>query len=199
MSKPTLLIIAGCNGSGKSSFSGSLAPTGFLPFDYDIQYLNFYASLIDIDIRDEMAHRMAFADFKNQINLAITQRNNFCYETNFNSTPLYWPEHFKKNGYKLHLIYLCLKSIAEAKKRVAIRVENGGHFVSDDEIKKRYFEGFDNLNMHFEYFDVIDVFDTSAYATEPKHLLSLENGLIARKNKLPQYLISLIPRIIKLD
>lgn len=82
---------------------------------------------------------MAFAELENQVNQAISKKGNFCYETNFNSTPLHWPQHFKNNGYKLHLIYLCLDSIEEAKRRVAIRVQNGGHFVSESKIKKKIF------------------------------------------------------------
>ena len=197
MFEPTLLVVAGCNGSGKSSFSKSLVPTTFLPFDYDVHFLKFYASLFDSDIKEEMAHNMAFAELENQINRAIANRLNFCYETNFNSTPLHWPKHFKRNGYKLQLIYLCLNSIEEAKRRVAIRVENGGHFVPDSEILKRYYEGFANLNANFKYFNLVDVFDTSAYSKVPEYLLSVENGRITTTRKLPEYLIGLIPDILK--
>jgi predicted ABC-type ATPase len=52
------------------------------------------------------------------------------------------PQFLKKNNFELRLIYLCLNSIEEAQKRVDIRVENGGHFVSKEEIEKRYFDGF---------------------------------------------------------
>jgi len=197
MSEPTLLIVAGCNGSGKSSFSRSLVPLDFSPFDYDAYFLKFYGSLFDSDIREEMAHNMAFAELENQIDRASARKDNFCYETNFNSTPLHWPRHFKQNGYKLHLIYLCLDSIEEAKRRVAIRVQNGGHFVPEGEIKKRYFEGFANLNAHFKYFDLIDLFDTSAYAKEPGYILSIEDGTITAKRSLPVYLIPLLPEIAK--
>ncbi len=195
MSEPALLVVAGCNGSGKSSFSKSLVPVDFFPFDYDYHYLKFYASISDSSLRETMAHNMAFTELENQINRAIINRENFCYETNFNSTPLHWPAYFKQRGYKLQLIYLCLNSIDEAKRRVEIRVKNGGHFVSETEIKKRYYEGFANLNEHFSYFDVIDLFDTSEYSKEPKYLCSIEEGLVVSKIKLPNYLLNLIPDI----
>jgi predicted ABC-type ATPase len=198
MSEPILCVVAGCNGSGKSSFSRSLVSADLQPFDYDFCFLQFHNRLLESDIRDTMAHNMAFAELENQINLALTNRNSFCYETNFNSTPLHWPMLFKEHGYKLHLIYLCLDSIEEAKRRVTIRVQNGGHFVPESEIIKRYFEGFANLNTHFKYFDLIDVFDTSAYSKEPRYILSLEDGVITAKSQLPEdYLIRLIPEIAK--
>lgn len=196
MSEPTRLIVAGCNGSGKSSFSRLLA-SGFEPFDYDLQYLRFYKSLRDIDIRDEMAHNMTYTEFNRQIDKAITDKKSFCYETNFNTSPLHWPMQFKKHGYKLHLLYLCLDSILEAKKRVAIRVENGGHYVAGYEIEERYVDGFQNLNTHYQYFDTLDLFDTSGFAELPRHILSLENGNITIKETMPFYLETLIPNIVK--
>lgn len=179
MSKPVLLIIAGCNGSGKSTFSKPLAPDNFTPFDYDYQFLRCYNSLIDSDMKEAMAHRMAFNELESQIKIAIDNKSSFCYETNFNSTPLHWPELFRNNGYDLHLIFLCLDSILEAKKRVAIRVENGGHFVPENEIEKRYYDGYHNLNSYFNYFDYIDLFDSSKYLKHPTHILSIESGEIS--------------------
>ena len=197
MSKPVLLIIAGCNGSGKSTFSKPLAPDNFTPFDYDYQFLRCYNSLIDSDMKEAMAHRMAFNELESQIKIAIDNKSSFCYETNFNSTPLHWPELFRNNGYDLHLIFLCLDSILEAKKRVAIRVENGGHFVPENEIEKRYYDGYHNLNSYFNYFDYIDLFDSSKYLKHPTHILSIESGEISSITKIPDYLKALIPDIIK--
>lgn len=144
-----------------------------------------------------MAHRMAFNELESQIKIAIDTKSSFCYETNFNSTPLHWPELFKNNRYDLHLIFLCLDSIQEAKKRVAIRVENGGHYVPEKEIEKRYYEGYANLNSFFEYFDYIDLFDSSKYLKHPTHILSIESGKITSISKIPHYLKTLIPEIIE--
>jgi predicted ABC-type ATPase len=68
MHKPRLLVIAGCNGSGKSSFSKYLVPSSnTIPFDYDFHFLNRYKALIDIDIKEQMAHNLASSDLKNEI------------------------------------------------------------------------------------------------------------------------------------
>ena len=96
----------------------------------------------------------------------------------------------------MHLIFLCLDSIKEAKKRVAIRVENGGHYVPEKEIEKRYYDGYNNLNSFFDYFDYIDLFDSSKYLKHPTHILSIESGKISSITKTPNYLKTLIPEII---
>ncbi|WP_286972131.1 zeta toxin family protein [Flavobacterium sp. UBA4854] len=196
MSKPVLTVIAGCNGSGKSTFSKVLSPEKFTPFDYDFYFLKFYNSLFDSDIREEMAHSLAFNELEHQIKTAIANKSSFCYETNFNSTPLHWPDIFKNNGYDLQLIFLCLNSIQEAKKRVAIRVENGGHFVPENEIERRYQDGYNNLNKFFGHFDYVDIYDSSAYNEQPSYVLSIESGKIQSINYVPDYLKDLIPNII---
>ncbi|AXB56048.1 hypothetical protein [Flavobacterium fluviale] len=197
MSKPILTVIAGCNGSGKSTFSKVLSPGKFTPFDYYFQFLKFYNSLFDSDIREDMAHRLAFKELENQIKIAIENNSSFCYETNFNSTPLHWPNIFKNNGYDLQLIFLCLNSIQEAKKRVAIRVENGGHFVPENEIEIRYQDGYHNLNKFFDYFDYVDLYDSSGYLQQPSYILSIESGKIKSTNYIPDYLKRLLPAIVQ--
>ncbi|WP_051287244.1 zeta toxin family protein [Algoriphagus mannitolivorans] len=195
MSKPKLWIIAGCNGAGKSSFSKAFFKGNLIPFDYDQYFLKFYKKLQASDIQEKMAHNLAFEELQAQINQAILDKKDFCYETNFNSTPLHWPEKFKKNGYELHLIYFVLNSIEEAKRRVAIRVQNGGHFVPDTEIQMRYYAGFKNLDDHFAWFDSIDVYNCSYYKQEPKYCFSLVKGEVVLCEQFPEFLTALIPKI----
>lgn len=142
-----------------------------------------------------MAHNLAKESLEQAISASIDNRTDFTYETNFNSTPLHWPEKFKNAGFRLRLIYFCLDTIEEAKKRVQIRVENGGHFVPDSEITERYRLGYENLNEHWAFFDEIYLFDTSAYKQEPRFILSIVNNELIEKIGFPKFLAPLVPSI----
>jgi predicted ABC-type ATPase len=195
MSKPILLVVAGCNGSGKSSFSKALSPENSSPYDYDLVFLEIYNKLIDNELRDRMAHNLSSENLHSCVESAIANKQNFCYETNFNSTPLYWPTILKQEDYRLELAFFCLDSIDKAKERVRIRVENGGHFVPDAEIEERYRLGYKHLNENWKYFDAIHLFDTSQYNHEPKHILTIEQNELIILEDFPVYLNKLVPNI----
>jgi len=197
MVKPSLIVIAGCNGSGKSSFSNALTPQKITPFDYDKHFLSKYKPLQDSDIRSEIAHNLTFKLLEESINKAISTNTDFCYETNFNSTPLHWPDIFKKAGFELNLIYFCLDSIEQAKKRVSIRVENGGHHVPDYEVESRFKLGYMNLDKYYMKFDNIHLLNSSFYNEEPKHIVTLSKKRIVNTNEFPDFLKHLLPNIYK--
>lgn len=102
MESPQLLVIAGCNGAGKSSYSRILSPEGIEAFDYDKHFLEIYSSIIPTDFQDQMAHNMTFQKLETQIDQAIEAGKSFAYETNFNSDPLHWPLIFKAKGYEFY-------------------------------------------------------------------------------------------------
>jgi predicted ABC-type ATPase len=198
VSKPQLLVIAGCNGSGKSTYSKSLSPNNTLPFDYDKHFLDIYNAKFDSELRERMSHYQAFDILEQSIENAINNKLSFCYETNFNSTPMHWPEKFRSHGYEINMIYFCLNSVDEAKKRVQIRYENGGHYVPDDEVKERFYLGYKYLNEYFRDFDHIHILDASFYDAEPCHIVSLLNGKLECITKCPEYLKDLLPKITTL-
>lgn len=67
----------------------------------------------------------------------------------------------------------------------------------ENEIEKRYNDGYANLNSFFDYFDFIDLYDSSKYLKHPTHILSIESGKISSITEIPDYLKALIPNIIK--
>jgi predicted ABC-type ATPase len=196
MHKPRLLVIAGCNGSGKSSFSRSLVPSdSIIPFDYDFHFLSRYRGLLEIDIKEQMAHNLASSDLIIEIEEAWETGKDFAFETNFDNEPMFWPNKFRAKGYDLFLIFLCLDSLELANKRVAIRVENGGHFVPKFEVERRYYAGFENLNKFYAQFDFVDILEGSAHGKMPEHIVSVENGKVVFSTLEYLYLQKLIPKL----
>ena len=192
---PTLYVIAGCNGAGKSIFSNAVIPKNLISFDYDIRFLKIYKTLFDSELRDRMAHNMARKQLEEAVKDALEKKEDFCYETNFNSTPLYWVNIFKKEGFRIELFYFCLDSINEATKRVQIRVEAGGHFVPANEIEQRFHQGYENLNRHFHLFDTVHLLNSSRFGKEPEYILQLRNDKVDILIEFPDFLKQLLPTI----
>ncbi len=115
---PDLIIIAGCNGAGKSTFSSSFLPEGLTSFDYDRLFLENYNSLSDSELREVFARNQTTKDFESSIDKALLNKADFCYETNFDSDPLHWAQKFKENGYQINLIFFCLDNQEIARHRI---------------------------------------------------------------------------------
>lgn len=89
MARPRLFVIGGCNGSGKSSFANAITPENVESFDYDKEYLAAYNAMIDSELRSTMAHNKTRTLLEDSVLKSIENQLDFCYETNFNSTPMY--------------------------------------------------------------------------------------------------------------
>lgn len=203
MQKPHLIVIAGCNGAGKSTYSRALIDS-LIPFDYDKQFLKNYESLLDSDIRDVMASNLTINQFTEQIEEAFESRSSFCYETNFHENPLFWAAKAKELGYKIDLIFFCLSTIEIAEKRVLYRTKNKGHFVSNQTIKERWKLGYKNANLYYSFFDYVLFLDNSIDYSLPNELFEIikndENELEIRKFvvDLPEFSKTRFPAIFDL-
>ena len=58
-------------------------------------------------------------------------------------------EKVKQKGYSVTLIFFWLNSVELAKKRVAERVQHGGHNIPEDVVERRYRRGLENLSKIF--------------------------------------------------
>jgi len=131
---PDLTIIAGCNGAGKSTFAPSFLPEGIISFDYDKLFLEYYNKLPDSEYREIFAKNKTTKTFEQAIEKVLTNRTDFCYETNFDALPVYWAEKFRRNGFTINLIFFCIESQQIARHRIQVRTEFKGHFVDDSTI-----------------------------------------------------------------
>lgn len=196
---PNLIVIAGCNGAGKSTFATSFLPDGLTSFDYDKLYLEYFSALPDNEFRDKFAKDSTTKDFEEAVKLALTNKTDFCYETNFDSDPLYWPEHFRKQGFTINLIFFCLDNQEIAIRRVEERTEFKGHYVDNQTIDLKWKAGYKNLNLCFNFFDNILVIENSVHMEVYKNLLQIEHGeMILMVDQLPCYFKHRLPNIQKL-
>jgi predicted ABC-type ATPase len=140
---PDLYIIAGCNGAGKTTASYTLLPktlgiTEFVNADEIAKGLSpFNQEGVALE-----AGRIMLTRIKD----LIQKKKNFAFETTL-ATRSYVGliNEAKKNGYKVHLVFLWLNSIDLAIKRVKTRVQKGGHNIPVNVIRRRYVSGLDNL------------------------------------------------------
>ena len=153
-------IFAGVNGSGKST----LYKTNFL--NKDIK------NSIRINT-DEIVY--SFGSWKNSTDqikaakMAIQLRNKcFLEEKSFNEettltgkTIIKIIDKAKNLDYKIYLYYIGIDNPEIAKERVKNRIARGGHGISPDVIKKRYYESLKNLEKIIHQCDFIEIFDNS--------------------------------------
>jgi len=193
---PVLTIIAGCNGAGKSTFAPSFLPEGLLSFDYDKLFLEYYNQLPDSELREEFARNKTSRIFEKAVDEALNKKADFCYETNFDTNPIYWAEIFKKSGYTINLIFFCLENQEIARYRIQVRTEFKGHFVNDLTIAYKWKAGYNNLNAHYSFFDNILIVDNSKQGEVYINILQIIKGkLILMTDRLPGYFKRRFPEI----
>lgn len=152
MTRPTLYIIAGCNGAGKTTASYSVLPDllecrEFVNADEIARGLSpFNPESVAIEAGRLMIQR---------IESLVGQRKTFAIETTL-ATRSYAALVHKVHdlGYNVVLLFFWLPSPEIAVKRVAKRVSEGGHNIPSETICRRYWLGLQNF---FEIFiDIVD-------------------------------------------
>ncbi len=138
-----LYIVAGCNGAGKTTASFSLLP-GILDC---VVFIN--ADEIARELNPENVECVAFEAGRmmlEQINERIRNGETFAFETtlaarSYKETILL----SQAMGYHVTLIFFWLSSPEMAITRVKKRVQEGGHHIETEVIRRRYTRGLQNL------------------------------------------------------
>lgn len=104
MQRPHLIIIAGCNGAGKSTYS-HLFVERIIPFDYDKRFLEIYNSMFDSELREEIALNKTTQELENLVESAFSSKDTFCFETNFHVFPVNWINRAKELNYSIEIIF----------------------------------------------------------------------------------------------
>lgn len=157
---PHLIIIAGANGSGKSTAAPALLQNAvhidnFVNADVIAQGLCAF--------QPEKVAIQAGRVMLNRIHQLAEEQATFAFETTLSSrTFAPWITRLKKEGYQFHLIFLWLKTEELAVSRVQERIKMGGHSVPDATIRRRYQAGLKNLfNLYQPITDSWQLYDNS--------------------------------------
>jgi len=171
--KPRLYVIAGPNGSGKTTFSKK-----FLP-DY-VECLEF----VNVDLiakglspfTPERAILQAGRIMLEQIHSLGNRGIDFGFETTLaGKTYLKLLNELKQKGYSIHLFFLWIKSVKLALERIELRVQQGGHSIPEATVRRRFRRGI--FNFFHKYEPIVDswvVFDNSEDI--PKMIAFKESG-----------------------
>lgn len=164
-----LIVIAGPNGSGKSTLIKQYIEY-FNLFDYEYINSDIYARNLFFDIQDEKEKYLkAFEIEKYKKETALKENRSFIMETvnssdkNFN---LY--SRCKEKGYNITVIFIATDSPEINIKRVAKRVDEGGHDVPQDKIISRYYKSIGNAKPLFAFADEVLIFDNSIDNKSPE-------------------------------
>ena len=141
-----LYIIAGCNGSGKTTASYTLLPE-LLECSEFVNSDEFAKSLSPFDPSEASVSASRYMLMK--IKYLLEREVDFAIETTLATRSLAKIiSEAKTKGYHVTIIYFWLNSTSIAKERVQARVAAGGHNIPDDVIVRRYYLGlkylFDN-------------------------------------------------------
>ena len=154
--RPEFTVVAGPNGAGKSRLCPFYVSTK--SFDGDKLALNLRKE--HPDWPEHWISGTVASELEKQRNLALEQKKDFAFETNFsNEMVVNMIEEFKNSGYKVSLCYFGLYSEDESVSRVILRSQTGGHDVSDEVIRFNFTEGLKNTKEHLNLFENITFVD----------------------------------------
>jgi predicted ABC-type ATPase len=186
---PILTVIAGSNGSGKSTFTRYNQETLRLPIiDPDLEARA---------IAPDAPETAAIAGGKQAILRARTYLANnesFAVETTLSgNTYLKMMEQAKQRGWQVNLIYVGTNDVQSCIQRVAQRVAAGGHAVPESDIRRRYSRSFANLGDAVEKANHTLLYDNSKFSGY-QLILAIEVGIVTKfSNDLPEWIISSLP------
>jgi len=160
---PSLYVIAGPNGAGKTTFIKRFAPREL--------------ALLDFINADEIARGLSpLAPERAQIEAGrlvlkrfrqfIEDRRDFVLETTLSGRG--YRKHFeaaRAAGYHVRLDFLLLPDLEDSIRRVADRVEQGGHNVPLDDLRRRFKVSVQNLfNIYRPVIDRWSIYDNGQHA-----------------------------------
>ena len=187
--KPVLIVIAGPNGSGKTSVTTKILHHEWME---DAMYINpdivAQEKFGDWNSMDAIKKAVVYCEEWRE--KCLTERKSLIFETVFSAKDkIDYIERAKKAGFFVRLFFVCTKSPAINASRIAQRVMKGGHDVPITKVISRYQKSILNCKYIATKVDRTYLYDNSVDDAEQQLLIRLSDGLIAKRyvNELPEW------------
>ena len=181
MSRPSLFIVIGANGAGKTTWTDdnrNLLPTKFYNAD------SIAKGLGDPSLSGPQTEAREIVDQK--IRDRMEAQETFGFESTWsgNSRPAI-VINAKQSGYETTAVFIGTESADINVQRVAKRVSQHGHDVPESEIRRRWHAAPEKLIEHWGALDHIQIFDNSG--SEPRLLFTKEHNHERRHPPIPPW------------
>lgn len=192
--RPRLIIVAGPNGSGKTTITEKLLMHEWMQ---GCVYIN-----PDIIARDEFGDWnskeavLKAADKALSIrNQCLNENKSVAFETVFSSAEkLEFVKRAKDAGYFIRLFFICTNDPSINAQRVAQRVMQNGHDVPISKIISRYYKSIENCVDAIPLVDRLYFYDNSETDKDPELLFRINDAKLAKeyKDNIPEWAKSIL-------
>lgn len=192
--RPTLCVIAGPNGSGKTTTTIQLLSN---EWGADSIYINpdnianeEFGGWNNADAVKKAAVRAT--EIRHQ---CLEENRNFVFEIVFSSSEkIDFLKRAHQKGFFIRLFFVCTETPTINAARIAKRYLNGGHEVPISKVVDRYFKSLQNAQSAIKFVDRAYVYDNSVEDRLPLLLYRTANGKIVKRytENIPSWADSLI-------
>ena len=194
--RPVLIVIAGPNGSGKTSVTSKILHHEWLE---DSEYIN--PDNVARDVFGDWNDRDAVISAANYCNRwrerCLVERKSHIFETVMSADDkVDYILRAKEAGFFIRLFFVSTESPTINAKRVAYRVMKGGHDVPITKIISRYDKSIANCKILSSVVDRLYVYDNSIDDADARLLFRLSEGELVKRyvNALPDWASPILPK-----
>ena len=193
--RPELIIIAGPNGSGKTSITKR-----FLHHEWAEGTIYINPDEVANEIFGDWNSHEAVLKAANYCaewrNKCLEDKKSFVFETVMSAIDkVDFIAKAKKNGFFIRLFFISTTTPSINASRIANRVMNGGHDVPITKIISRYYKSIENCKAVSSIVDRLYVYDNSVDGEDAKIQFRLINGKIGKMyvSKVPEWAQVILP------